>query len=168
MEKGASATQPVVKTASAVAEVEEVEIVVTAAKKKEDKSCMKCCPKCKGKGDKCTCAKTEAAPKVAAKEKAEAESSGQPEVEAKLVNDPHADPKLKGEGKGSGKAKSEEGESSGQLDPKSNPQNDPQVKASSGMWVKLANLSADQKARVRKIWSKFWPSQFIDAALADR
>lgn len=166
MEKGASASEPTVKTASSTA-------VVEKTAKKEEKPCpagdMKMCPKCKGKGKECKCS-AQAAAKVAGKEQSEGETSGQPQAEAKLVNDPHDDPKLKETGKGKGTAKSEEAEGSGQLEPKANPQNKPEVKkdASSGKWVKLANLSAAQKAKVRKIWSKFWPPQFIDAALADR
>lgn len=109
--------------------------------------------------------------KAATQKKAEAEeaeSSGQLDVEVELVNDPHADPKLKGTSKGK-KTKCEEGESSGQLDPKANPNNKPEVKSSvKTAWVALANLSKEQKTKMRTELEKFWPKKFVDSVLADR
>jgi hypothetical protein len=54
--------------------------------------------------------------KKAASEKEEGESSGQPEAEAKLVNEPKKPEGAKSTGGGKKKSDSDEGESSGQLD----------------------------------------------------
>lgn len=188
-------TEPVTKTASAVAAAP-AKAVVTATKKA-------CCPKCK-QASPCKCPKgakpcaadakapAKAAATKTAEEKAgvndEGKDSGQPKAEAKLVNDPHKDPKLKSEkaSASSGSEKSDEAESSGQLDVEPlhqkgestqekpgdlETQKDKKEKSAQSVlhaFVKIANLTGKQKEFLRKTWSLYYPASFIDALLADR
>lgn len=122
-------------------------------------------------------------------DKEEGESSGQPEFEGKVTNDPNKDPKLK-EGKGGGSSKEkDEGESSGQLDveplhqkgestgekpgsldtqktKKGEKSEKKESKVKSEKFVRVAELTPKQKDFVRKTWSLYWPKSFIDALLA--
>jgi hypothetical protein len=179
--------EPVTKVASAVAPAAST-ATVTA---------KKVCPKCKSagackcdKGNKpCPCPKaasSKATTKVAEEKGTndEGKDSGQPKAEAKLVNDPHKDPKLKGEKQSSGGSKeSDEGESSGQLDVEPlhqegestgekpgdlDTQKEKSAQSVLHAFVKVANLTGKQKEFLRKTWSLYYPASFIDALLADR
>jgi hypothetical protein len=118
----------------------------------------------------------------------EGESSGQPEAEAKLVNDPNKDPKLS-EGNGGGsETKDGEGESSGQLDVEplhqkgeSNGEkpgdletmksDKKEAKTVANALKKIARfksfaeLTPKQKEFLRGVYSIYWPKEFIDALL---
>lgn len=181
----------VTKTASAVAAPAKVAATAVATKKT--------CPNCK-KASPCKCKACPTASAVPAKsaatkvaeEKAgtndEGKDSGQPKAEAKLVNDPHKDPKLKGEkaSASKGSSESDEGESSGQLDVEPlhqkgestqekpgdlETQKDKKEKSAQSVlhaFVKVANLTGKQKEFLRKTWSLYYPASFIDSLLADR
>lgn len=135
----------------------------------------------KGKGeekDACPCTSSV---KQAEKEQDEAETSGQPQVEAKLVNDPKL-PEGEEKGKG-GKAKSDkdEAETSGQPQAEAKLVNKPEVKDSKearttieggrvkmAKWVRVAELSSKQKTYLRKVYEIYWPKEFVDALLASQ
>lgn len=174
MEKTASTQAPVQKTAKIPDFIQE-KIDAREGKKKGDK----------GEKEEDDDEKDEKKPcdgkKTAATE--DGKSSGQPEAEAKLVNDPHADPKLK-EGKGgkSGKSDKGEGESSGQLDVEplhqegesTGKEKKDEKKAAAATAVKTARfqrigeLTDKQKEFLRRVWSNYWPKSFIDAVLAKK
>lgn len=124
-----------------------------------------------------------------AEEKSEGESSGQPEAEAKLVNEPKMPEGDKG-GKGGGSKSSgkDEAESSGQLDveplhqkgestgekpgsletqKKGGEKSSSSQKTTKTAFKKVAELTPKQKEFLRKVWSLYWPKKFIDALLAD-
>ena len=126
---------------------------------------------------------SKASTKVAEKDKEEGESSGQPEAEAKLVNEPKKPEGAKGTG-GKKKGEGDEGESSGQLDVEPLHQKGESTgekpagldtqkggekgekKESSARFVRVAELTDKQKSFLRATWSLYWPKSFIDALLA--
>ncbi len=143
------------------------------AKKEEKEACGPTCACSKCKSAKASKAKT------AEKEQDEAPSSGQPEAEAKLVNDPKL-PEGEGKAKG-GKAKAdkEEAETSGQPQAEAKLVNHPKVednkearttgeagKVKVARYMKIAELSGKQKDFLRKVYEIYWPKEFIDALLA--
>ncbi len=147
----------------------------------KDKKCEKCgCFPCKEGCVGCTAsAKTEA--KVSAKTETkvvkaeggksdEAESSGQLEPKANPNNDPKVDGKANPTAKGGTKKNDEQGPDSGQPKAEAKLVNHPKVEEakSKGKYVKVANLTGKQKEFLRKVWSNYWPSEFIDALLTDK
>lgn len=192
MEKSASqdASKSVVKTASTVTAPAPVKVAGEPGKGnianltakpfgKKDKDC---------KEDDKDCKETEKEASVKVAEGDEGKSSGQPEAEAKLLNDPHADPKLKA-GKSESKAKdSGEAESSGQLDVEPLHQKgestgekkteEKEAKSTKNTKVafkkmakvafkKTADLTSKQKEFLRKVYSLYYPKSYIDALLFD-
>ena len=108
----------------------------------------------------------------------EAPSSGQPEAEAKLVNDPKVEANAVEEVK---EASSEETEeevkeeveevkeaSSEETEEEETEEEEEIVEASAAKWVKVANLDGKSKDWLRKYYSNVWPSEFVDALLADK
>lgn len=120
-------------------------------------------------------AKTKSTKKKASSESEEGESSGQPEAEAKLVNKPKAPEGSKAKASG-GSSESDEAESSGQLDVEplhqegesTGKKKSDKSAANNYQWIKVANLTSEQKTIVRKELEKFWPKKFVDALLLDR
>ena len=119
----------------------------------------------------------EAKAKTKVAEKDEAESSGQLEPKANPNNEPKSE-ESSGGGSG-GKKKSDEAESSGQLDveplnqkgestgekPGSLDTQKGKQAANKGKFVAIAALSNKQKEFLRRVWSTYWPKEFIDAIL---
>ena len=151
--------------------------------------------------DSCTCGKAGCkkcnAAKIAslqrrAAEEEEGETSGQPQAEAKLHNDPNKDPKINEGKKGGSKGtpESEEGESSGQIDVEplhqkgeSNGEKPGSLDTMKGKgegkeaktvanalkktarFKRFAELTPKQKEFLRGVYSIYWPKAFIDALL---
>lgn len=127
-------------------------------------------------------------------EKDEAESSGQPEAEGKLVNDPDNDK----EGGKTGKADNKEAPSSGQPEAEGKLVNQPkkveseteEVKKSKTKkeetkkkekekekkteavnnltWIKVSKLNAPTREMLRKYWLTMYPLDYVDAMLAEK
>lgn len=115
-------------------------------------------------------------------EKEESKSSGQPEVEAELVNEPTKD-EPKSVGADTNDSSCHEGDSSGQLDVEPLHQNsdektekkdksekkETEAKSDAGVktakFVRIAKLTDKQKDFLRKSWSLYWPESFIEAIL---
>ncbi len=168
-----------VKTASAQAPVkvakkkeadEEVEVEKDGDESEENGAFPGAAPKFKKKDKKASTQRTA--------EKEEGESSGQPEAEAKLVNEPKKPEGAKGKN-----SESDEGESSGQLDVEPLHQEgestgkkpagldtqkggEGKKEAKNARFVRVAELTDKQKDFLRATWSLYWPKSFIDALLA--
>jgi hypothetical protein len=158
---------------------------------------------------------TEATPSSGCKcDKKEAPSSGQPEAEAKLVNEPKVEDKkadatvttkeaefstkkcpecgmcgglckCKGKGKGKGKGDCDgtgKGDGECNKDKKIEKEGDDDADdtdaeakakeaikaASTGNFVKIANLDSKTKSWLNTYWKKLFPASFVDAMLADK
>lgn len=123
-------------------------------------------------------------PASGSKEKCEeADSSGQPEAEAKLVNEPKVEAKAKTKVKEASADETEEVEdeekndsddSDGELSegqkklPEALQKAIKGKKASNPKWIKIANLDGKSKDWLRKYYSNVWPSEFVEALLADK
>ena len=103
-------------------------------------------------------------------EKAEAAPSGQLDPKANPQNDPKVvDDKKKSTTTVSKKDNEADGKDSGQPKAEAKLVNQPKVvEQKSAKYVKIANLTGKQKEALRKVWSVYWPADFIDALLADR
>jgi hypothetical protein len=152
-------------------------------KGKEDEACSCGKSSCK----ECTASKIASLQRVAAEED-EGETSGQPQAEAKLVNDPNKDPKLSEGQKSNGKGKEkDEGESSGQLDVEPLHQKGESTDEKPGSletlktkdaktvanalkktarFKRFSELTPKQKEFLRGVYSIYWPKEFIDSLLA--
>lgn len=165
------------KEAEEEVESEETEEKEDGDEKEENVAFPGAAPKFKKKESK-------ASTKVAEKDKEEGKSSGQPEAEAKLVNEPKKPEGAKGTGGGKKKGEGDEGKSSGQLDVEplhqlgestgekpgdletQKGEKKSEKKESSARFVRVAELTDKQKSFLRATWSLYWPKSFIDALLA--
>jgi len=93
-------------------------------------------------------------------EKDEADSSGQPEAEAKLVNTPEKGKRTKG------KSNNDEADSSGQLDVEPLHQKGREASETES-FVKLAKLDGKTREFLKKFWGNLYPSDYVDAMLAE-
>jgi len=111
--------------------------------------------------------------KVAAKEKDEAETSGQPQAEAKLVNCPEK-PKTKT----TGKADNKPAESSGQPEAEAKLVNDPhkgeksekkeEKKAEVAVKItKVAKLNAETRSWLKDYWRTLFGEEYAEAMVAE-
>ena len=127
--------------------------------KKDDKDEKKK-EECPEKDEKKDCeAAAEVEEKVAEKE--EADTSGQPQAEAKLVNTPEK------ENKGTtGKADNEEAEGSGQLEVEPLHQKGREASETES-FVKLAKLDGKTREFLKKFWGNLYPADYVDAMLAE-
>ena len=134
-------------------------------------------------------------PASGSKEKCEeADSSGQPEAEAKLVNDPKvetdtpvkkassdedddkdtddadkADDTNKADDTDDTDDTDDGGLTEGQKKlPEALQKAIKNKKASNAKWVKIANLDGKSKEWLKKYYSNVWPTEFVDALLADK
>jgi hypothetical protein len=120
-------------------------------------------------------------------EKDEAETSGQPQAEAKLVNHPEK-PKA-GKATGTAKKESDEAETSGQPQAEAKLVNHPKVVAETvvetkteekpvetkvantikvARYVKISKLDAKTKTWLKAYWSNLYPVEYVDAMLAEK
>jgi len=109
--------------------------------------------------------------KKAEKDKAEGETSGQLAPKANPQNDPKVvDEKKKGGSPAVSKKDNEaDGKDSGQPKAEAKLVNTPKVvEQGSQKYVKIANLTGKQKEALRKVWSVYWPEDFIAALLTDK
>jgi hypothetical protein len=112
-------------------------------------------------------------------EKDEAETSGQPQAEAKLINHPEKPKAKKTE---TAKKEPDEAETSGQPQAEAKLTNHPKVVAKTKIeekpaetkttkvarYVKISKLDAKTKTWLKAYWGNLYPTEYVDAMLADK